>query len=240
MESSDTANAPFSSTNWSLVAAAGDSLHPDSARALEALCRAYWQPVYGFIRRNVSNVDDARDLTQGFFEHLLENRTLTRADPQQGRFRSFLLGAVKYFLADQRDRCAAIKRGGRIEFLQFDTSMAETRSAAPAQDRSVEAQFDRDWVLAVLDRALHRLREEFTLSGRAELYENLKCVLMGEKSTTYAQIAQRLKITEGAAKMTVKRMRERFGAIIRQEISQTVATPEDLQFELRTFIEALA
>jgi RNA polymerase sigma-70 factor (ECF subfamily) len=185
-------------------------------------------------------VEDARDLTQGFFEHLLENRTLTRADPQQGRFRSFLLGAVKYFLADQRDRRAAIKRGGRIEFLQFDTSMAETRSAAPAQDRSVEAQFDRDWALAVLDRALHRLREEFTLSGRAELYENLKCFLTGEKSTTYAQIAQRLKITEGAAKMTVKRMRERFGAIIRQEISQTVATPEDLQFELRTFIEALA
>ncbi len=221
------------------MAAARQSDHPDSAQALEALCRAYWQPVYRFIRRSVTNPDDARDLTQGFFEHLLENRTLGRADADKGRFRSFLLGAVKYFLADQRDHRAALKRGGQIEFLQFDSVIAESW-ASGSLSSSAETQYDRDWALAVLHRVLLRLREEFILAGREPVFETLKCCLTGEKSAdTYASLALKLNMTEGAVKMNVKRMRDRFAALVRQEISQTVANAEDLEAELRVFVGAL-
>ncbi len=230
----------FLTTRWSLVAAAAQSSHPDSARALEALCRAYWQPVYGFIRRRSPNVEEAQDLTQAFFEHLLQKRTLTRANPEQGRFRSFLFSAVKYFLADQQDRRTALKRGGQIEFLQFDTVLTEICSSSGAGDDSI-TQFDRDWAFAILDQSLRRLQEEFARSGRSELFEGLKCFLTGNDTlATYAQIAVGLSMTEGAAKMTVKRMRDRLGTIIRQEILQTVRNPEDLESELRTFLAALA
>jgi len=234
------AQGPFLTTHWSVVVAAGQSANPASAQALEILCRGYWQPVYGFIRRNIPNVEDARDLTQGFFEHLLENRTLSRANPDRGKFRSFLLGAVKFFLAHEHDRRTALKRGGQIEFLQFDTVSVETRSSTLDPTKSLESQYDRDWALAVLDAALERLREEFELSGRTGLFEGVKPFLTGEKSDeTYAHIAARLNITEGAIKMTAKRMRDRFAVLVRQEIAQTVSSPEDLESELRAFAEAL-
>src|SRR5262245_42208366 len=231
----------FGTTHWSVVVAAGHANHDGlSTAALETLCRTYWLPVYGFIRRSTSNPEEAQDLTQGFFEHLLQHHTLTRANPERGRFRSFLLGAVKFFLANERDRQNALKRGGHIEFLHFDTVIAEMRSAGGSTG-SIESQFDRDWALSVLDRALLRLREEFELSGRAALFNGLKPFLTGEKvAETYLQVAERLNITEGAAKMTVTRMRDRFGAIVRQEIAQTVSTREDLDAELRAFVDALS
>lgn len=235
------ARGPFLTTHWSVVVAAGQSADPASAQALETLCRAYWQPVYGFIRRTVSNVDDARDLTQGFFEHLLQNDTLSRADPEHGKFRSFLLGSVKFFLAHQYDRRTALKRGGHIEFLHFDTALAEARSSTLDPDKSLDSQYDRDWALAILDTALDRLREEFELSGRTSLFEALKPLLTGVKSDkTYAHIADSLSITEGAIKMTAKRMRDRFAVLVRQEIGQTVASAGDLESELRAFADALS
>jgi RNA polymerase sigma factor (sigma-70 family) len=232
----------FVTTHWSVVLSAGDERSTAREQALESLWRTYWQPIYAFVRRTVSNPEDARDLTQSFFADLLGDGTFARADREKGRFRSFLRGAVKHFLADEHDRAKAHKRGGSIEFISFDAAMAESRyGAEPAFAVTPDSQFDRGWALAVLDRALTRLRQKFELSGRAVLFDGLKGFLTGDKpAVNYAEAATSLRITEGAAKMTITRMRQRFGAIVRQEIAQTVATPEQLELELRTFVEALA
>jgi DNA-directed RNA polymerase specialized sigma24 family protein len=231
----------FRTTHWSVILATQNSQAPDSSEALEQLCRWYWQPVYAFVRRTVSHPEDARDLTQAFFADLIGNRSFARAHPDQGRFRSFLLGALKHFLADEYDRAQARKRGGGVEFVTFDTAVAEARYAPDRQAGGVpDAYFDRGWAFALLDRGLARLRGEFNLSGRSALFDGLKEFLMGGGSAAdYAKAAAALRITQGAAKMTVTRMRQRFRAIIRQEIAQTVSTPQDLEEELRSFIEAL-
>lgn len=231
----------FTTTHWSLILAARDSQTPGASDALEQLCRSYWQPVYAFIRRTVFNPEDARDLTQGFFADLLRDRSFARANPEEGRFRSFLLGTLKHFLADEHDRATARKRGGHVEFVPFDSAVAESRYGIETTATSTpESYFDRGWALALLDRALARLREEFQLSGRAALFDGLKGFLTGDKpAANYAEAAAALRITEGAAKMTVTRMRQRFRAILRQEISQTVTTPDQLEAELRAFVEAL-
>ena len=221
---------------------AGKDSSPSSQAALEQLCRVYWQPVYAFIRRGISNPEDARDLTQGFFADLLRDRSVTRAHPERGRFRSFLLGALKHFMADERDRAQASKRGGDIEFVPLDSTLAESRYGVEpaAMALTPDRAFDRAWALAVLDRALARLRDEFELSGRAVLYDGLKGFLTGDKpAANYAEAAATLRITEGAAKMTVTRMRHRFRAIVRQELAQTTDTPEEFDEELRAFAEAL-
>jgi RNA polymerase sigma-70 factor (ECF subfamily) len=233
----------FATTHWSIVLAAGHSSTAQSGAALEQLCRSYWQPVYAYVRRTVPNADDALDLTQEFFAELLRDRSFARANPEIGRFRSFLLGALRHFLSDQRDRAKAQKRGGHIQFIPFDTVVAESRYANDPRggDATPEAEFDRGWALALLDRGLARLRQEYHLSGRAELFDGLKGFLTGDKpQASYAEAAASLRISAGAAKMTVTRMRQRFRAILRQEIAQTVATPEQLESELRAFVKALS
>jgi RNA polymerase sigma factor (sigma-70 family) len=234
--------APFRTTSWSLVLAAGDSQATQAEEALGRLCRAYWQPVYSFVRRTVPCREDAQDATQGFFADLIETRTLRRADPNKGRFRSFLLGALKHFLSDARDKAQAQERGGSIEFVPLDLALAESRcEEIMAVTAPPESQFDRAWALAVLDRSLARLREEFQLSGRAALFDGLKGFLIGDNAYgSYAEAAAHLRITEGAAKMTVSRMRQRFRAIVWQEIRETVATPDQFEGELRVFVEALS
>lgn len=231
----------FATTRWSVVLAAGQSESADSAAALEGLCQTYWQPVYAFVRRTASNPEDARDLTQGFFADLLQDRSLRRADPNAGRFRSFLLGALKHFLADAHARAQTQKRGGGVEFVPFDTEIAESRYGAAAEEfASPAASFDRGWALSLLDRGLSRLRQEFELSGRGPLFDGLKPFLTGDDAELrYSQAAAMLRISQGAAKMTVTRMRQRFRAIIRHEIAQTVASPEELEEELKAFVEAL-
>jgi RNA polymerase sigma-70 factor (ECF subfamily) len=231
----------FPTTHWSIVLAADDSAAPAATRALETLCRTYWQPIYAFSRRIGASPEDARDLTQAFFADLLSSNSLKRADPKRGRFRSYLLGALKHFLADEHDRSQARKRGGGIEFVPIDAVLAESRYGleAAVQD-APDAAYDRAWALAVLDRALARLREEFTLSGRAALFDGLKAFLIGDRGdVTFAQAADRLRITEGAAKMTVTRMRQRFRALVRQELAQTVVTSAELEEELQAFAAAL-
>jgi RNA polymerase sigma-70 factor (ECF subfamily) len=209
--------------------------------ALEKLCRDYWQPVYAFVRRSGANPEDARDLTQAFFADLLAGDWLQRADHGRGRFRSYLLGVLKHFLADEYDRSQALKRGGGVEFVPIDAVLAESRYGVELASASVpEAAYDRAWALAVLDRALSRLREEFTLSGRAALFDGLKGFLLGDRGDlTFAKVAEELRITEGAAKMTVTRMRQRFRALVRQELAQTVVTSGELDEELQAFAEAL-
>ncbi len=233
--------AAFPTTHWSAVLAAGQSANATGAVALEGLCRNYWQPVYAFIRRSGTNAEEARDLTQAFFADLLSGDSLKRANPERGRFRSYLLGILKHFLADEYDRSQALKRGGGVEFVPIDGILAETRYGLEAAGPSApEVAYDRAWALAVLDRALGRLREEFTLSGRAALFDGLKAFLIGERGDlTFPCVAEKLRITEGAAKMTVTRMRQRFRALVRQELAQTVVTSEELEEELRAFVEAL-
>jgi RNA polymerase sigma-70 factor (ECF subfamily) len=181
------------------------------------------------------NPEDARDLTQAFFAQLLAKQSVHRADPEQGRFRSFLLGAFKHFLADEHDRALTQKRGGHLEFLPLDFALTESRyGGEPATHSTPDRAFDRAWALAVIDRTLSRLREEFDLSGRVALFDGLKGFLTGDKSfSSYEAAAAQLQITEGAAKMTVTRMRQRFRALIRQELSQTVLTSAELDAELR-------
>lgn len=231
----------FPSTHWSLVLAAGDSAAPTAARALENLCGAYWQSVYAFSRRMGATAEDARDLTQAFFADLLRGNPLKRADPARGRFRSYVLGALKHFLADQHDHAQAHKRGGGIEFIPIDLVLAESRyGLEPAVEEAPGAAYDRAWALAVLDRALGRLREEFLLSGRTALFDDLKAFLTGDRGDlTFAQVAQQLRITEGAAKMTVTRMRQRFRALVRHELAQGVLTNSELGEEIEAFAAAL-
>lgn len=231
----------FTATRWSLVQAAGADTSAVSRNALEELCRAYWQPVYAFIRRTGKGEADAADLTQAFFADFLRDNSFARADRKRGRFRSFLIGAIKHFLADDHDRAMAVKRGGRVEIISLDTHLAEGRYGSDSTvGEPPDTAYDRAWALSVLDRALARLREEFELSGRGALFDGLKGFLTGDKETaSYAAAAKDLRITEGAAKMSVTRMRQRFRALVRQELAQTVVTSEELEEELRDFAAIL-
>jgi RNA polymerase sigma-70 factor (ECF subfamily) len=188
-----------------------------------------------------SNPEDARDLTQSFFAHLLGRDLVKRADPARGRFRSYLLGSLKRFVGDELDRAQARKRGGGIEFVPIDLVLAESRyGLEPASEAVPEAAYDRAWALAVLDRSLGRLREEFALSGRIALFDGLKAFLTGDRGTlTVAESADQLRITEGAAKMTVTRMRQRLAALVRWELAQTVGTDSELEEEFQAFAAAL-
>lgn len=234
--------AKFETTRWSVVLAAGDGSSVTARRALERLCRTYWQPVYAFVRRSGCRAEDARDMTQGFFAEIIADASICRADPGRGRFRSFLLGALKHFLADENDRANAKKRGGDVEFVPLDIALAEERYGieSASHNGSPDHEYDRAWALSVLDRALERLWEEFALPGRAQLFDGLKGFLTGDKTApTFEAAAAKLKITEGAAKMTVTRMRQRFRALVRQELAHTVLTTEELEEELRNFAAIL-
>jgi DNA-directed RNA polymerase specialized sigma24 family protein len=225
------AHVAFASTHWSVVQAARDRSSAPTREALNLLCATYWQPVYAFIRPSGSPREDALDLAQGFFAALLDDRSMARADPDKGRFRSFLLGALRHYLADERRRDRAKKRGGDRELVPLDVALAETRYGFEAAITvTPEIEYDRAGALAVLDRTLARLREKFDLSGRAVLFDALKEFLTGDKSSSgYGSVAGRLQITEGAARMTVTRMRQRFRALVRQDLSHTVLTAAELE-----------
>jgi RNA polymerase sigma factor (sigma-70 family) len=231
----------FPATHWSVVQAAGTGSSAMARAALDQLCRSYWPPIYAFARRLGHNPEDARDLTQAFFAHLIATQSVHRADPARGRFRSFLLGACKHFLADEHDRARTEKRGGRVEFIPLDIALAESRyGGEPSTQTTPDREFDRAWAIAVIDRALSRLREEFEMSGRATLFDGLKGFLTGDKAfSSFQAAAAQLQITAGAAKMTVTRMRQRFRALVRQELSQTVLTSAELEAELRDFAAIL-
>jgi RNA polymerase sigma-70 factor (ECF subfamily) len=233
--------AGFTSTHWSLVLQAADSQSPSVSEALERLCRAYWPPIHTYLRRNGYPPEDARDLTQSFFAHLLERRALRIADPERGRFRSFLLGSLKYFLAHERERVQAQKRGGNVPLFSLD-ELGPEEGAAPevADGLSPEAAFDRRWALEQIERALQRLREGYSTEGRGPLFDLLKDYVWGEHNDlTLAQIAARLDLTEEAVKKAVQRLRARLQTALRQEIGQTLSSPDQIDEELRHLRQAL-
>ncbi len=227
----------FATTHWSLVLAArGDNTSPDAHQALATLCEAYWYPLYAFIRGRGYGVEDAQDLTQAFFGRLLEKQTLQHADPARGRFRSFLLTSFKNFAANERDRQIAGKRGGAAPVLSLEIERAEGRfQMEPPDDETPERIFDRRWALALLERVMLRLRDEMEArSDRPSLFDRLKNYLTGDDpQLSYAETATELGMSEGAVKVAVHRLRRRLRDLVRDEIAHTVASPDEIEDELR-------
>ncbi len=232
----------FTTTHWSVVQAARlkDSAH--SLAALENLCRQYWPPVYAFVRRCGHGPDDAQDLTQEFFARLLEKNFVESADPAKGRFRTFLLTAVTRFLANERERAQAQKRGGGcLHFSLAAPEEEERRHGEPAHTATPETIFERRWAEALLETVLARLRHEYESSGERERFEILKPFLAGEKQPKAgAQLASQLGITESSAYSAVHRLRKRYGELLREEIAHTVNRPEEIEEELRHLLVVMS
>jgi len=232
----------FATTHWSVVVRAGRSRTPGSRRALSTLCANYWFPLYAFVRRAGHPAEDAQDLTQEFLAELLATNFVAVADPQRGKFRSFLLGALKHFLAKQHRRAGAQKRGGRHSVLSLDFGTGEDRyrQLEPAHHQTPERLFERRWALALLDFVFARLREEFAAAEKLPQFERLKEFLAGRpEGVSYRDVAAELAMTEGAVKVAVHRMRRRYRELLRDEIAQTVTGPEALEDELRELLGAL-
>jgi RNA polymerase sigma-70 factor (ECF subfamily) len=231
-------NQVFATTHWSVVLTAGQRDLPQAAEALEKLWRAYWYPLYVYVRRQGNNPEDAQDLTQDFFSRLLEKNYLARADRDRGKFRTFLLGSLKNFLINEWKRAGRLKRGGGLEFFSIDANAAEDRYATEAgKESDSDAAYEQLWAVTLIEQVLAALRQEFSAAGKARLFEELKGFIWGEKSTaSYAEIAGHLNLTEGTVKVAVHRLRQRFRELLRAEVAHTVARPEDIDGELRHLI----
>lgn len=215
---------------------------PESAAALETLCRTYWYPLYAFIRRQGQAPADAQDLTQEFFARLLQKDYLRTAAPEKGRFRTFLLVALKRFMANEWDRARALKRGGGQVPLPLDTAVGETRyQCEPPAVFSADQIYERRWAMILLDQTMTRLRQEYADAGKTVEFEHLKSFLTVERGEiSYPAIAESMRISEGAARVAVHRLRKRFREVFRQQIAQTVQTPEEIEDEVRHLVAALA
>ena len=243
--SPNSSNAPdsrFSTTHWSVVLTAGAFGSADSRQALERLCRTYWYPLYTYLRRRGCDTHQAEDYTQAFFAVLLQRRGFQQASPQRGKFRSFLLSSLNHFLADERDRAEAQKRGGGREIVSLDVEDAETRyRLEPAHDLTPEKLFEKSWSLTILGNAMARLKAEFTEAGKQQTFECLKPHLpAGRGPASYKDVAAELAMTEGAVKVAVHRLRQRYRRLVRDEIAQTVSTPEQVDEEIRDLFASLA
>ena len=225
-----------------MVFNAGDQSGPECREALANLCRTYWYPIYAHIRRRSRDGGEALDLTQGFFAHVLEKGVLQVADPHRGRFRSFLLAAADNFVANQRDQEQALKRGGGAPSISLDLRDAEDRLLRePADASSPEQAFERRWALTLLENVLARLRAEHATPEKAPLFEQLEPYLAkGEGPASYRELGERLRMSEGAVKVTIHRLRQRFGTLLRDEIGHTVARPEEIDDEIRSLFAALS
>ena len=232
----------FPPTRWSVVLAAARQPSPESASALEAICRSYWYPLYAYVRRSGQSAHDAEDLTQEFFCRLLEKRWLETADPGKGRLRTFLIVALKHFMANEWRRASAQRRGSGQVSVPMDTAFAESRyAAAPAGSLPADETFDQQWALTLLDLTVSRLRAEFAAAGKPGDFTALKDTLIAAHGAIdYAAVAAQLGVSSGAARVAVHRLRKRFREIFREEISQTLAEGANLEEEVRYLAAALA
>jgi RNA polymerase sigma-70 factor (ECF subfamily) len=223
-----------------VVLHAGRSDTTRSRDALGKLCQVYWFPVYAYVRRRGHSPHDAQDLTQEFFARLLQQNWVAMADPERGRFRSFLLGSLNHFLAKEWRKDQAQKRGGGVQFTEFDT--AETRYGHELiSDATPEQQFERKWAVTVLDAVLRRLGAELESENKAKVFELLKPCLVGDRDAqSYSAIATTLGMNEGAVKVAVYRLRRRYRQLLREEIAQTVASPDEVEAEMRHLVDVLA
>ena len=235
VEPSANVGGQFTTTHWSVVLAAGQTNAPQGVEALEKLCRTYWRPLYLFVRSSGYDEETAKDLTQGFFERLLEKGYVKEADSARGRFRSFLLGALKHFLANEWDRARTLKRGGRCRFVPLETSVLEAELRPGTHgDLNPEQLFERRWATALLEQAQQRLEAEQVVGGKAALFSALEVYLTGDRERPpYAAAASQLGMSVEAVRKAVERLRQRYGELLRQAVAQTVGTPEEIESELR-------
>jgi RNA polymerase sigma factor (sigma-70 family) len=232
--------AAFATTHWSVVLEAqGESLA--AQEALEKLCRMYWRPIYSFIRRQGIRREEAEDITQGFFAQLLERRSFNTIRKEKGRLRSFLLGGLKYFLADEQRRAMAIKRGKGQRVIPLEELRAdEGMEMEPADPVTPEMIYERRWASTVLERVLSQLKDEYRAAGNATLFDSLKQLLPDEPGApSQTEIATRFGMTENAVHQAFYRFRQRYQLLMREEIAHTVATPGDIEDELRHLISVL-
>jgi len=232
----------FATTSWSLVLRAAATDSEGSRAALAGLCEAYWYPLYAFVRRRGSRHEEAADLTQAFFVHVIEKHALRDLDPTHGRFRAFLLTSFKNFKADAGDRDRAQKRGGDQIRVPFDSDLLEHRYHAGVMDNDdPERLFERQWALTLLNRARGRLEHEYAATGKADEFTMFSPHLVGAHGEApYSRLAEQLGTTDGAMRVALHRFRRRFGVALRAEIATTVDAPEDIDAELRFLISALA
>jgi RNA polymerase sigma factor (sigma-70 family) len=233
----------FVTTHWSLVLSACDRESPQSAAALEKLCRVYWYPLYAYIRRCGQSKENAEDLTQAFFARLLQKKFLESAQPERGRFRSFLLVALKRFMANEWERAHAQKRGGFQTQIPLDTELAERKfqSEITAAEIPPDRAFERRWAMTLLERTMSRLRAEFERAGKISEFDRLKIFLTADKKEIpYPSIATELGMNEGALRVAVHRLRRRYRELFREEITHTLAEGESVDEELRHLLSVLS
>jgi RNA polymerase sigma factor (sigma-70 family) len=232
----------FATTHWSVVVAAVQEDPLQAGEALEALCGTYWYPLYAYARRTGLDEETAKDLTQGFFERLLEGHYLKHVDRRKGRFRSFLLASLKHFLANERDRQQAVRRGGRCHFISLDEAWIQIcQGEDAALALGPEQLYERRWALAVLESVKRRLAANYAASGRARLYDTLEVYLSGESGQApYAEVADRLGLSLDTVKKNVERLRRRYGELLREEIAHTVSHPAEIDDELRHLRQVLS
>lgn len=237
-----TGREAFATTRWSMVFRASEGQDIQAQRDLEDVCRACWYPIYAFVRRQGYSPEDAQDLAQGFFEHVLRNNVLSHADPERGRFRSFLLGALRHFVSNEARRLRAEKRGGKIQFVPMDVQEGEERYEREiAHPETPEKLFQRSWAENLLQRAVDGLRRDYEKQGKGNLFEALHPYLAGSSNpNSYQELARSLNMSSGTVAVAVFRMRKRYGELLRSEIAQTVDDPADVEQEIRLLLEAVA
>jgi len=232
----------FATTHWSVVLAAGEGASEPSRHAMETLCTTYWYPIYVYVRRRGHGPDDAQDLTQEFFTQLIAKQHLRLADPNKGRFRSFLLATLHFFLAREWTRAHRQRRGGQYQFVSLDLPTSEERyQFEPIDSDTPEKNFQRQWALTVLKQAMNELERKCEEMGKDDLFREAKHLLSGDRDgASYTAIASSLCMTEGAVRVSVHRLRQRYGELLRAEISRTVDSRDEIDEELRYLMSALS
>ena len=234
--------SPFLTTQWSIVVAAGQGDSTEAREAMATLCRSYWHPLYAYVRRRGYSAHDAEDLTQGFFARLLERDDVATVRRENGKFRSFLLGAMNHYLSDEWDKARAKKRGGgKVMLLDFTAAESAYLHHAIDESATPDQLYDQRWAITVLEEVQRRLRREHECEGKAGWFDALRFTLMGERGhPSYAELSRRLGTTEGAVKVAAHRLRRRYRRLLRELIAETVSTPEEIEEELRHLLRALA
>jgi DNA-directed RNA polymerase specialized sigma24 family protein len=232
----------FRTTHWSVVLCAKNRDSPESEQAMATLCETYWYPLYAYVRRQGDNPHDAQDLTQSFFARLLEKDYLADLDRAKGKFRSFLLAALKHFLADERDKAFAQKRGGGHTLISLDAREAEERyQLEPAHDLTPEKLFERRWALSLLFAVFDRLAKDYAETGKGELFQVIQEFLAPDSGKMdYACAARQLNMKEGTVRMAVHRLRRRYGTLFRQEVAHTVANESEIEDEMNQLRKILS
>ncbi|MGI9240901.1 MAG: RNA polymerase sigma factor [Verrucomicrobiales bacterium] len=233
----------FLTTRWSIVLGAGDSSGPDAQRrALEQLCHDYWYPLYAFLRRSGKSQVDAEDLTQGFFERFLTREDFKRATPERGRFRSYLLTSLKNYVASEWHKENAVKRGGGSSVFPIDADLERRYGCEPSHGVTPETLYEKSWANAIIARVLAKLSQEFAAAGKSGLFDSLRGHLGGAKGSdsNYAAVAESHGMSVGAVTMAVRRMRARYGELLRRDIAETVSSADEVDDEIRFLLSALA